>query len=90
MNKVTPQDSPANAYVELGVVRLRSVESIANSKINGDLEQIVLENDETVVKRGRIADDVLPVVQHALCGDGTSWDIEVYRERTSVQTTALR
>lgn len=51
MNKVTPQDSPANAYVELGVVRLRSVESVTNSKINGDLEQIVLENDKAAPNR---------------------------------------
>lgn len=51
MNKVTPQDSPANAYVELGVVRLRSVESVTNSKINGDLEQIMLENDKAAPNR---------------------------------------
>ncbi len=47
------QDDQPNTYtyVERGVVRQRSIESVANSKIDGDLEQIVLKDDEAASNR---------------------------------------
>ena len=39
-------DIQQNAYVELGVVRLRRIESVPDSEVDGDFEQIMLKDDE--------------------------------------------
>ena len=44
-----PHDGGLDSYVELRVVALRRIESVADSKIDGDLEQIVLKDDEAAI-----------------------------------------
>lgn len=63
--------------VERRLVRERIGQDVTGGDIYRLLEQIVLQDDETVVNNSRVADDALPVVEHLLRRDGAAVDIEV-------------
>lgn len=64
-------------------------EDVASSHVDSLLEEIVLENDETVVNRRRVADDAFPVVEHLGRGRETTSDVEVWKNELRI-SGALR
>lgn len=51
---------------------------VVDRDVDALLEQIVFENDETSIDRGRVANDVLPVVEDLCRRDGTGGNIKVW------------
>ena len=71
------QASDDRLDLERRLVRERIGEDVTGGDVDRLLEEIVLENDETSVDGGRVADDVLPVVEHLGGAHGAARDIEV-------------
>ena len=64
--------------LERGVVREGIGKDVTSGHVDALLEEIVLENDETVVNRRRVAHDAFPVVEHLGRGRETAGNIKVW------------
>ena len=71
------QASDDRLDLERRLVRERIGEDVTSGDVDRLLEEIVLENDETSVDGGRVADDVLPVVEHLGRGREAAGDVEI-------------
>jgi len=53
---------------------------VTSGDLNGLLEKIMLENDETRIPCRSVADDILPVLKDLLNGGSARMDIKVYND----------
>ena len=71
------QASDDGLDLERRLVRKGIGQNVPSGDVDALLEQIVLKDNETSVDSGRVANDVLPVVEHLGGAHGAARDIEV-------------